>query len=46
MGEFTLLESGKRLDRFSGLLLGEPEVIEALQIQPKLSSRTEKMSKP
>jgi hypothetical protein len=46
MGEFTSLESGKRLDRFSGLLLGESQVIETLQIQPKLSARTEKMSKP
>jgi hypothetical protein len=42
MDDFTLLESGKRLDRFSGLLLGELQVIEALQIQPKLSARAEK----
>src|SRR5438309_1343402 len=46
MHEFTSLQSGKRLDRFSGFFLGEPQVIEALQIQPKLSARTKKMSKP
>src|SRR5260370_38196333 len=34
----------KRLDGFSGLLLGEPKVVEALYIQPKLSTRAKEMS--
>ena len=37
-------QCGKRLDGFSYLLPGEPEVVEALEIQPKLSTRAKEMS--
>src|ERR1700686_335492 len=46
MDELSSLQRGKRPDRFACLFLGEPQVIEALQIQPKLSARAKKMSKP
>src|ERR1700681_2051078 len=45
MDELSSLQRGKRPDRFACLFLGEPQVIEALQIQPKLSARAKKMSK-
>src|SRR5208282_3755139 len=41
---FAPFKPGKRLDGFSSLLLGEPQLVEALEIQPKLCARTEKMS--
>src|SRR2546425_521316 len=37
-------QPGKRLDGFSGLLLGEAQVVEALEIEPKLRARAKEMS--
>ena len=36
-------QSGKRLDGLSRPLLSEPQVVEALQIHPKLSTRAKEM---
>src|SRR5258708_31864444 len=38
-------ESGKRLDRFSRLFFGEPQIVKTLEIQPKLRTGAEEMSK-
>src|SRR5258707_1150255 len=43
MNWLASFESGKRLDRFSCLLFGEPQIVKALQIQPKLRTGTEEM---
>src|SRR5713226_583935 len=37
-------QPGKFFDGFSGLLLGEEQVVEALQIEPKLRARAKEMS--
>jgi hypothetical protein len=38
------LEPGKPLDGFPGFLLGESQIIETLQIEPKLRARAKEMS--
>src|SRR5262252_10217256 len=43
--ELPSFQRGKRLDGFSRLLLREPQVIEALQVHPKLGTRAKEMSK-
>jgi len=37
------LEGGEGLDGFSGLLLGEAQIVEALQIDPELGAGAEEM---
>jgi hypothetical protein len=43
-GQVRAFQRAKRLDGFADLLLGQPQVVEALQIQPKLSTRAKEMS--
>jgi hypothetical protein len=38
------IEPGKSLDGFAGFLLGKPQFVEALEIQPKFRTCAEKMS--
>jgi len=40
---FPTAELGQALDGFTGLLFSDPEVIQRLQIQPKLGARAEEM---
>jgi len=43
MDWLAAFQSGQRLDRFSSLLFREPQIVEALEIQPELRAGTEKM---
>src|ERR1039457_4110540 len=42
--QIASFESRKRLDGFPRLLLSQPQLVEALQIQPKFRTRTKEMS--
>jgi hypothetical protein len=42
--EFAAFEPGQGFDGFPGFLLGEPQVIEILQIEPKLGAGAKEMS--
>src|SRR5271157_1712841 len=43
VSEIAPFEPGKGLDGFSCLLLGEPQLVEALEIQPEFRTRAKKM---
>jgi hypothetical protein len=45
MCDFPALESGKRPDGSSGFFLGEAQLVDALQVEPKFSARAPKMGK-
>src|SRR5487761_553963 len=44
MRMFEALKGGQSLDGSAGLLLGQADLIKALQVQPEFRSRAEKMS--
>jgi hypothetical protein len=44
MNQLAPLQPGKRLDGFPGLLFGKPQVVEALQIEPKLRTGAKEVS--
>src|SRR5208282_2660937 len=44
MNGFAAFQFGEGLDGFPGLLFGEAEVVEALEVQPKLRAGAEEMS--
>src|SRR5207245_1492424 len=44
MDEFTAFQPGQGFDGFAGLLLGEAQIVEVLEIEPKLGTGAKKMS--